>query len=142
MLRAAGLAVTPDMARIVAARSTSNPLYVTTLARLLASEPETALDEHALSRIVGASAEVSGLVRSLLSGLDPGAVAVLAAASVVGEAFDPALVATVGPPMRRCSARWPPPSSAGWSGRCRALRFLAVHARPGPGRHLRGHSRE
>ncbi len=98
MLRAAGLAVTPDMARIVAARSDGNPLYVTTLARLLASEPEAALDEHALSRIVGASAEVSGLVRSLLSGLDPGAVAVLAAASVVGEAFDPALVATVGPP--------------------------------------------
>ena len=46
---------------------------------------------------MGGSAEVSGLVRSLLRGLDDEACAVLAAASVLGEAFDPALVAAVGP---------------------------------------------
>ena len=79
------------------ARSGGNPLYVTTLARLLASEPGAPLEEHTLARIVGSSAEVSGLVRSLLRGLDDDAAAVLAAASVLGEAFDPALVAAISP---------------------------------------------
>ncbi len=97
ILRAAGVAMTPELARVVHARSGGNPLYVTTLARLLDSEPDGPLDEHTLARIVGGSAEVSGLVRSLLAGLDDDASVVLAAASVLGEAFDPALVAAVSP---------------------------------------------
>ena len=97
ILRAAGVTVTPELARVVRAHAGGNPLYVTTLARLLVTEPGGPLDEHTLARIVGGSAEVSGLVRSLLRGLDDEACAVLAAASVLGEAFDPALVAAVGP---------------------------------------------
>ena len=81
---------------MVHARSDGNPLYVTTLARLLAREPGCLADERALSRFVGSSAEVSGLVQSLLRGLDDDAAAVLAAASVLGETFDLALVAAVG----------------------------------------------
>ena len=92
------MTVTPALSRMVHARSDGNPLYVTTLARLLAREPGYLADERALSRIVGSSAEVSGLVRSLLRGLDDDAAAVLAAASVLGEAFDLALVAAVGQP--------------------------------------------
>ena len=97
ILRAAGVTVTPELARVVRVHARGNPLYVTTLARLLVTEPGGPLDEHTLARIVGGSAEVSGLVRSLLRGLDDEACAVLAAASVLGEAFDPALVADVGP---------------------------------------------
>jgi DNA-binding CsgD family transcriptional regulator len=97
ILRAAGVTVTPELARVVRAHAGGNPLYVTTLARLLVTEPGGPLDEHTLARIVGGSAEVSGLVRSLLRDLDDEACAVLAAASVLGEAFDPALVAAVGP---------------------------------------------
>ena len=97
ILRAAGVTVTPELARVVRAHAGGNPLYVTTLARLLVTEPGGPLDEHTLARIVGGSAEVSGLVRSLLRGLDDEACAVLAAASVLGETFDPALVAAVGP---------------------------------------------
>src|ERR1700722_4961033 len=97
ILRAAGVTVTPELARVVRAHARGNPLYVTTLARLLVTEPGGPLDEHTLARIVGGSPEVSGLVRSLLRGLDDEACAVLAAASVLGEAFDPALVADVGP---------------------------------------------
>ena len=97
ILRAAGVTVTPELARVVRVHARGNPLYVTTLARLLVTEPGGPLDEHTLARIVGGSPEVSGLVRSLLRGLDDEACAVLAAASVLGEAFDPALVADVGP---------------------------------------------
>ena len=97
ILRAAGVTVTPELARVVRVHARGNPLYVTTLARLLVTEPGGPLDEHTLARVVGGSAEVSGLVRSLLRGLDDEACAVLAAASVLGEAFDPALVADVGP---------------------------------------------
>jgi len=97
ILRAAGVTVTPELARLVDAHSGGNPLHVTTLARLLVSEPGGPLDEHTLARIVGSSAEVSGLVRSLLRGLDDDTAAVLAAASVLGEAFDPALVAAISP---------------------------------------------
>jgi len=97
ILRAAGVTVTPELARVVRVHARGNPLYVTTLARLLVTEPGGPLDEHTLARVVGGSAEVSGLVRSLLRGLDNEACAVLAAASVLGEAFDPALVADVGP---------------------------------------------
>jgi DNA-binding CsgD family transcriptional regulator len=96
IMKAAGVTVTPALSRLVYARSDGNPLYVTTLARLLAREPGSPADGHALSRFVGSSAEVSGLVRSLLRGLDDDAAAVLAAASVLGEDFDPALVAAVG----------------------------------------------
>ena len=96
ILRAAGVTVTPELARVVRAHARGNPLYVTTLARLLVTEPGGPLDEHTLARIVGGSPEVSGLVRSLLRGLDDEACAVLAAASVLGEAFDPALVGAVG----------------------------------------------
>jgi DNA-binding CsgD family transcriptional regulator len=98
IMKAAGVTMTPALSRMVRARSDGNPLYVTTLARLLAREPGCLADERALSRVVGSSAEVSGLVRSLLRGLDDGAAAVLAAASVLGEVFDPALVAAVGQP--------------------------------------------
>ena len=97
IMKGAGVTVTP-LSRMVHARSEGNPLYVTTLARLLAREPGYLADEHALSRIVGSSAEVSGLVRSLLRGLDDDAAAVLAAASVLGEVFDLPLVAAVGQP--------------------------------------------
>ena len=96
IMKAAGVTVTPALSRLVYARSGGNPLYVTTLARLLAGEPGYPADERALSRFVGSSAEVSGLVQSLLHGLDDDAAAVLAAASVLGEALDPALVAAVG----------------------------------------------
>jgi DNA-binding CsgD family transcriptional regulator len=95
ILRAAGLTVTPELARMVRARSDGNPLYVTTLARLLASGKDGPLDEDALARIVGSSAEVGGLLRSLLRGLDDEVAAVLAAASVLGEDFDSGLVAAV-----------------------------------------------
>ena len=98
IMKAAGVTMTLALSRMVYARSGGNPLYVTTLARLLAREPGYLADERALSRIVGSSAEVSGLVRSLLRGLDDDAAAVLAAASVLGEAFDLALVAAVRPP--------------------------------------------
>ena len=104
IMKAAGVTVTPALSRLVYARSGGNPLYVTTLARLLAREPGYPADERALSRFVGSSAEVSGLVQSLLHGLDDDAAAVLAAASVLGEALDPALVAAVGQPASEVPA--------------------------------------
>ena len=104
IMKAAGVTVTPALSRMVYARSGGNPLYVTTLARLLAREPGYPADERALSRFVGSSAEVSGLVQSLLHGLDDDAAAVLAAASVLGETLDPALVAAVGQTASEVSA--------------------------------------
>ena len=104
IMKAAGVTMTPALSRMVYARSGGNPLYVTTLARLLAREPGYPADERALSRFVGSSAEVSGLVQSLLHGLDDDAAAVLAAASVLGETLDPALVAAVGQTASEVSA--------------------------------------
>ena len=104
IMKAAGVTMTPALSRMVYARSGGNPLYVTTLARLLAREPGYPADERALSRFVGSSAEVSGLVQSLLHGLDDDAAAVLAAASVLGETLDPVLVAAVGQTASEVSA--------------------------------------
>ena len=96
ILRAAGLAADPDLARLVHGRSEGNPLYVTTLARVLAARPGTAGDTATLARVAGASAEISHLVSSLLRDLDPAARGLLAAASVLGAEFDVDLAAAVG----------------------------------------------
>ena len=96
ILRAAGLPADPDLARFVHARSEGNPLYVATLARLLAARPGAGGDADALARVAGGSAEISHLVSSLLRDLDPGARDVLAAASVLGPEFDADLAAAVG----------------------------------------------
>ena len=95
ILRAAGVTTDPELARFVHARSEGNPLYVTTLARVLAAQPGAAADPDAVARIAAGSAEVSHLVASLLSGLDQAACALLAAASVLGADFDPGLAAAV-----------------------------------------------
>jgi DNA-binding CsgD family transcriptional regulator len=96
ILQAAGLPADPVLAQFVHARSEGNPLYVTTLARLLATRPGPGGDADALVRIAGGSAEISHLVSSLLRDLDPGARDVLAAASVLGPEFDADLAAAVG----------------------------------------------
>ena len=95
ILRAAGVTTDPELARFVHARSEGNPLYVTTLARVLATQPGAAADPDAVVRIAAGSAEVSHLVASLLRGLDQGAGALLAAASVLGADFDSGLAAAV-----------------------------------------------
>ncbi len=95
ILRTAGLAAEPDLASFVHARSEGNPLYVATLARVLAARPGAGGDTAALARVAGASAEISHLVSSLLRDLDPGARELLAAASVLGADFDPDLAAAV-----------------------------------------------
>ena len=95
MLRAAGVTTDLELARFVHARSEGNPLYVTTLARVLATRPGAAADPDAVVRIAAGSAEVSHLVASLLRGLDQGACALLAAASVLGADFDSGLAAAV-----------------------------------------------
>jgi DNA-binding CsgD family transcriptional regulator/nucleoside-triphosphatase THEP1 len=95
MLRAVGVTTDPELARFVHARSEGNPLYVTTLARVLAAQPGAAADPDAVVRIAAGSAEVSHLVASLLRGLDQGACALLAAASVLGADFDSGLAAAV-----------------------------------------------
>ena len=59
ILKTAGLAADPDLARFVHARSEGNPLYVATLARVLAARPEAALDADAVARVAGASADLS-----------------------------------------------------------------------------------
>jgi predicted ATPase/DNA-binding CsgD family transcriptional regulator len=96
ILTTAGLGADPALARFVHARSEGNPLYVTTLARVLAARPEAASDSDAVARVAGASAEISHLVSSLLAGLDQGTRDLLAAASVLGTEFGAELAATVG----------------------------------------------
>ena len=70
ILQVAGVATDPDLVRFVHARSEGNPLYVATLARVLAEQPGTGYDTEAIARIAGGSAEVSHLVSSLSDGLD------------------------------------------------------------------------
>ncbi len=62
ILQVAGVATDPDLVRFVHARSEGNPLYVATLARVLAEQPGTGYDTEAIARIAGGSAEVSHLV--------------------------------------------------------------------------------
>jgi DNA-binding CsgD family transcriptional regulator len=92
ILGAAGVSMDRNLAELVEARSEGNPLYVSTLARVLAVSPARALDTDAVARIVGSSAEVSHLVTALLRGLDAEASAAVAAASVLGADFTPDLV--------------------------------------------------
>jgi DNA-binding CsgD family transcriptional regulator len=95
MLRAAGLTADPGLADLVHARSEGNPLYVVTLARLLAVRPGIAADADAVAQLAGGSAEVSHLVSSLLRDLDGGCRGLLTAASVLGTDFSYALAAAV-----------------------------------------------
>jgi DNA-binding CsgD family transcriptional regulator len=95
ILQAAGVTMDPELARFVHARSEGNPLYVTTLARVLAAQPGAAADADAVARIAAGSAEVSHLIYSLLRDLDDGASVLLAAASVLGAEFDSGLAAAV-----------------------------------------------
>ena len=95
ILQTAGVAADPDVARFVHARSDGNPLYVATLARVLAAQPGTAADTDTVARIAGGSAEISHLVSSLSGGLDDGARGLLAAASVLGTEFGSELAASV-----------------------------------------------
>ena len=95
ILAAAGVSVDAGLADLIQARSEGNPLYVSTLARVLAGSPATALDTDAVARIVGGSAEVSHLVTSLLRGLEPEVSAAVTAASVLGGDFTPDLVTSV-----------------------------------------------
>ena len=95
ILQTAGVAANPDVARFVHARSDGNPLYVATLARVLAAQPGTAADADTVARIAGGTAEISRLVSSLSGGLDDGARGLLAAASVLGTEFGSELAASV-----------------------------------------------
>ena len=95
ILQTAGVGADPDVARSVHARSEGNPLYVATLARVLAAQPGIAPDTDTVARIAGGSAEISHLVSSLSDGLDDGARDVLAAASVLGTEFGSELAASV-----------------------------------------------
>ena len=95
ILQTAGVAADPDVARFVHARSEGNPLYVATLARVLAAQPGAAPDTDTVARIAGGSAEISHLVSSLSGGLDDGARELLAAASVLGTEFGFELAASV-----------------------------------------------
>jgi hypothetical protein len=95
ILQTAGVAADPDVARFVYARSEGNPLYVATLARVLAAQPGTAADTDTVARIAGSSAEISHLVSSLTGGLDEGVRGLLAAASVLGTEFGSELAASV-----------------------------------------------
>ena len=96
ILQVAGVATDPDLVRFVHARSEGNPLYVATLARVLAEQPGTGYDTEAIARLAGGSAEVSHLVSSLSDGLDDDARDLLAAASVLGTEFGSGLAAAVG----------------------------------------------
>jgi predicted ATPase len=69
---------------------------VATLARVLAARPEAAPDSDTVTRVAGASAEISHLVASLTGALDEGAHGLLAAASVLGTEFGAELAAAVG----------------------------------------------
>jgi ATP/maltotriose-dependent transcriptional regulator MalT len=95
MLRAAGLKVDPGLAELAHTRSEGNPLYVATLARVLAAQPDIAVDVDAVARIAGGSEEIGHLVSSLLRGLDQDIRDLLAAASVLGTGFGAALAAVV-----------------------------------------------
>jgi DNA-binding CsgD family transcriptional regulator len=95
ILQTAGVAADPAVARFVHARSDGNPLYVATLARVLAAQPGTAPDADTVARIAGGSVEISHLVSSLSGGLDDGARGLLAAASVLGTEFGSELAASV-----------------------------------------------
>jgi len=95
ILKTAGLSADPALARFVHARSEGNPLYVATLARVLAARPEAASDSDTVARVAGGSAEISHLVSSLTSGLDQGTRDLLAAASVLGTEFGCGLAAAV-----------------------------------------------
>lgn len=95
MLCAAGATADPGLAELVHARSGGNPLYVVTLARVLATRPGIATDAEAVAQLAGASAEVSHLVSSLLRGLDEDVRRLLAAASVLGTDFSLTLAAAV-----------------------------------------------
>ena len=95
MLGTVGLTADPGLADLVHARSEGNPLYVVTLARLLAARPGIAADADAVAQIAGGSAEVSHLVSSLLRDLDGGCRGLLAAASVLGTDFSCALAVAV-----------------------------------------------
>ncbi len=124
ILSAAGVSVDTDLAELVQARAEGNPLYVSTLARVLAVSPVTALDTDSVARIVGSSAEVSHLLTSLVRGLDPEISAAVAAASVLGGDFTPDLVkylcGTAGDPASALSAAAasglvaPVPGRPGW----------------------------
>ena len=96
ILQVAGVAMDPDLVRFVHARSEGNPLYVATLARVLAERPGTGCDTEAIARLAGGSAEVRHLVSSLSDGLDDGVRDLLAAASVLGTEFGSGLAAAVG----------------------------------------------
>jgi predicted ATPase len=95
ILHQAGLTVDLGLARVVHARSEGNPLYVATLARVLATQPVIAPDADTVAQIAGGSAEVGRLVWSLLRDLDDSARGLLAAASVLGTDFAAALAAEV-----------------------------------------------
>jgi DNA-binding CsgD family transcriptional regulator len=95
MLRLAGLTADVGLAELVHARSEGNPLYVATLARLLATRPGIATDVDAVARIVGGSAEISHLVSSLLRELDEDCRGLLASVSVLGTDFTAALAAAI-----------------------------------------------
>jgi len=95
ILCAGGVAADPGLAELVHARSEGNPLYVVTLARLLAARPGIAAEADAVAQIAGSSAEVSHLVSSLLRDLDDGCRGLLAAASVLGTDFSAPLAAAV-----------------------------------------------
>ena len=124
ILNAAGVSMDTDLAELVQARSEGNPLYVSTLARVLAVSRATELDADSVARIVGSSAEVSHLVTSLLRGLGPEISAAVAAASVLGGDFTPDLVkylcGTAGDPASALSAAaasglvTPVPGRPGW----------------------------
>ena len=95
ILQTAGVAADPDVARFVYARSEGNPLYVATLARVLAAQPGIAPHTDTVACIAGGSAEISHLVSSLSGGLDEGTRGLLAAASVLGTEFGSELAASV-----------------------------------------------
>ena len=95
IMQAAGLVTDTDLVPLVCARSEGNPLYVATLARLLAAQPGGGRDADTLARIAGGSAEISHLVSSLLRELDGDARDLLSAASVLGADFDADLAAAV-----------------------------------------------
>jgi predicted ATPase/DNA-binding CsgD family transcriptional regulator len=95
ILHAAGIAMDPELARAVHARSEGNPLYVATLARVLATRPGIAPDADAVTQIAGGSAEISRLVWSLLRDVDDSGRGLLAAASVLGTDFGATLAAEV-----------------------------------------------
>jgi len=95
IMQAARVSTHSDLVRFVHARSEGNPLYVATLARVLAAQPAADYDADAVARVAGGSAEISHLVASLSEGLDDGARDLLAAASVLGTEFGSGLAAAV-----------------------------------------------